>query len=157
VDDELVLLPCYHWNRSIVVTQNHPLAKRKRVMLDELIEYPLVTYNFSANDESLLSQVFNKADKKPNIAFSAMDADVIKTYVRMGLGVGIVAKMAIDQQTDSDLVVINAGNIFPYSTAYIAFMRSLYLRNYMYDFIAYFAPHLTRTLVNKVSALTSID
>lgn len=147
--DEMIALPCYHWNQAVIVMQDHPLAKSSLLTIDELAKYPLVSYDFS-NDGSDLQLAFTKAGKTPNIIFSTTDAELIKTYVRLGIGVGIVAKMAIDRSSDNDFVTINAGHIFPYSTTYIVFLRTLFLRRYMYDFINQFSPHLTAQTIDKL-------
>ena len=150
LSDDMIALPCYHWNQAVIVMKDHPLAKSKLITIEELSNYPLVSYDFS-NDGSDLNQAFIKANQVPNIVFSTTDADLIKTYVKLGVGVGIVAKMAVNESSDSEFVVLNAGHIFPYSTTYIAFARSLFLRNYMYDFISQFSPHLNRQTIDKLS------
>lgn len=146
--DDVILLPCYKWNRSIVVKPDHPLAKVKNLTIEELSKYPLVTYTFGFTGVSDLDYAFNNAGLLPNIVFTATDADVIKTYVRLGLGVGIIASMA-HTEADTDLVAINAGHLFKSSTTQIAFKHSTFLRNYMYDFIQYFSPHLTKSKVEQ--------
>lgn len=149
LDDELIALPCNHWNQAVIVMKDHPLAKSRVLTIDELSKYPLVSYDFS-NDGSDLHQAFVVANQSPNIVFSTTDADLIKTYVRLGVGVGIVAKMAINDVLDNDFVILNAGHIFSYSTTYIVFLRSLFLRNYMYDFIKQFSPHLNQQMIEKL-------
>jgi LysR family transcriptional regulator, cys regulon transcriptional activator len=149
LSDDMIALPCYHWNQAIIVMKDHPLAKRSLISIEELSKYPLVSYDFS-NDGSDLNQAFTRAHQTPNIVFSTTDADLIKTYVKLGVGVGIVAKMAVNNTSDDDLVVLNAGHIFPYSTTYITFARSLFLRSYMYDFIHQFSSHLNRQTVDKL-------
>ncbi|MEN3259124.1 HTH-type transcriptional regulator CysB [Sodalis endosymbiont of Spalangia cameroni] len=153
--DDLVMLPCYHWNRAIVVLPDHPLAGHKSLTIDELAAYPLVTYTFGFTGRSELDTAFNRAGLTPRIVFTATDADVIKTYVRMGLGVGVIANMAVNTQADPDLVKINADDLFAQSTTKIGFRRSTFLRSYMYDFIHCFAPHLTRDVVDTAVALRS--
>ncbi|CDL79479.1 HTH-type transcriptional regulator CysB [Xenorhabdus cabanillasii] len=152
---DLIMLPCYHWNRSVVVTKDHPLAERQSVTIEELAEYPLVTYTFGFTGRSELDVAFNRAGIKPKIVFTATDADVIKTYVRLGLGVGVIASMAVEPIQDSDLVRIDMRDKFSYSTTKIGFRRSSFLRSYMYDFIWRFAPHLTRDVVDRAIALRS--
>ncbi|MDD7569768.1 MAG: HTH-type transcriptional regulator CysB [[Actinobacillus] rossii] len=150
--DDVILLPCYKWNRSIVVKPDHPLTKIKNVTIEELGKYPLITYTFGFTGVSDLDYAFNSAGILPNIVFTATDADVIKTYVRLGLGVGIIASMA-HTSADTDLVAIDASHLFKSSTTQIAFKHSTFLRNYMYDFINYFSPHLTRTKVEEAEGL----
>ncbi|KLU14659.1 MULTISPECIES: HTH-type transcriptional regulator CysB [Xenorhabdus] len=152
---DLIMLPCYHWNRSIVVTKDHPLASRQNVTIEELAEYPVVTYTFGFTGRSELDVAFDRVGLKPKIVFTATDADVIKTYVRLGLGVGVIASMAVEPVKDSDLVRIDMREQFGYSTTKIGFRRSSFLRSYMYDFIWRFAPHLTRDVVDKAIALRS--
>ncbi|OTA14659.1 LysR family transcriptional regulator [Xenorhabdus vietnamensis] len=152
---DLIMLPCYHWNRSIVVTKDHPLANRQNVTIEELKDYPIVTYTFGFTGRSELDVAFDRAGFKPKIVFTATDADVIKTYVRLGLGIGVIASMAVEPTQDSDLVRIDMRDKFSYSTTKIGFRRSSFLRSYMYDFIWRFAPHLTRDVVDKAIALRS--
>ncbi|MBG6245129.1 HTH-type transcriptional regulator CysB [Candidatus Symbiopectobacterium sp. 'North America'] len=153
--DGLIMLPCYHWNRAVVVKPDHPLATKKDITIEELAAYPIVTYTFGFTGRSELDTAFNRAGLTPRIVFTATDADVIKTYVRLGLGVGVIANMAVDPRTETDLVTINANSIFSYSTTKIGFRLSTFLRSYMYDFIQRFAPHLTRDVVDSAIALRS--
>nr|WP_113867266.1 HTH-type transcriptional regulator CysB [Brenneria salicis]NMN91657.1 LysR family cys regulon transcriptional activator [Brenneria salicis ATCC 15712 = DSM 30166]RBP61430.1 LysR family cys regulon transcriptional activator [Brenneria salicis ATCC 15712 = DSM 30166]RLM30351.1 transcriptional regulator CysB [Brenneria salicis ATCC 15712 = DSM 30166] len=155
--DDLIMLPCYHWNRAVVVTPDHPLASKQDVTIEALAAYPIVTYTFGFTGRSELDAAFNRAGLTPRIVFTATDADVIKTYVRLGLGVGVIANMAVDPRIETDLVTINANRIFSYSTTKIGFRRSTFLRSYMYDFIQRFAPHLTRDVVDTAVALRSND
>ncbi|MCC8378681.1 MULTISPECIES: HTH-type transcriptional regulator CysB [unclassified Xenorhabdus] len=152
---DLIMLPCYHWNRSVVVTKDHPLATKQNVTIEELAEYPIVTYTFGFTGRSELDVAFDRAGLKPKIVFTATDADVIKTYVRLGLGIGVIASMAVEPVQDSDLVRIDMRDKFSYSTTKIGFRRSSFLRSYMYDFIWRFAPHLTRNVVDQAVALRS--
>jgi LysR family cys regulon transcriptional activator len=147
----LVLLPCYHWHRQLVVPRGHPLAAFKRPTLKQLGAYPIITYVFSFTGNSSLPQIFAKADVVPNVALTAQDADVIKTYVRLGMGVGIVASMAIDPKEDDDLVLIDAEHLFPSHTTWIGFTRGGLLRRYMYDFIQVLAPHLNKRLIDRAA------
>ncbi len=150
--DDVVLLPCYMWNRSVIVKPEHPLAQCKKLTIEALGQYPLVTYTFGFTGGSDLDYAFNSAGLLPNIVFTATDADVIKTYVRLGLGVGIMASMA-HTEADNDLVALDASHLFRSSMTQIAFKHGIFLRNYMYDFIQYFSPHLTRTLVEQAESL----
>lgn len=155
--DDLVMLPCYHWNRSIIVPRDHPLAAKQQITIQELAEYPLVTYTFGFTGRSELDIAFNHAGLTPKIVFTATDADVIKTYVRLGLGIGVIASMAVSAEVDADLLGIDASNIFTHSTTKIGFRSSSFLRSYMYDFIQRFAPHLTRDVVDAAVSLRSND
>jgi len=145
----LVLLPCYRWSRRIVVPRDHPLAGEKTVSLAALARYPIVTYTFSFSGRSSLPALFESAGLKLNVALTASDADVIKTYVRSGLGVGIVASMALDAREDRDLVVLDASHLFASHVTWIGFRRGRLLRGYMYEFLKSFAPHLTRRLIDQ--------
>ncbi|MGQ0658389.1 MAG: HTH-type transcriptional regulator CysB [Chromatiales bacterium] len=150
---DLTMLPCYRWNRSIVVPRDHPLAKAKPLTLEALAEYPIVTYVFGFTGRSQLDQAFNAKDLQPRVVFTATDADVIKTYVKLGLGVGIIASMAHDPKIDAELIALEASHLFEPSITKIGFRRGTFLRAYMYDFIEWFAPHLTRELVDRACAL----
>lgn len=151
----LVRLPCYHWTRQIVTPKNHPLAGVKKPTLKQLAAYPIVTYAFSFAGSSSLPTIFAQNDLTPNVALTAHDADVIKAYVRLGLGVGIVASMAIDPKEDSDLAVLDAEHLFPKHTTWIGFTRGGLLRRYMYDLMHIFAPHLNKRLVDRASQAES--
>ncbi|MCF1427392.1 MAG: HTH-type transcriptional regulator CysB [Shewanella sp.] len=150
---DLIMLPCYHWNRSVVVPKKHPLANVSQLTIEELVRYPLVTYVFGFDKASEIEEAFNRAGLEPRVVFSATSAEVLKTYVRLGLGVGVIASMAIDKQLDQDLQVIDASHLFKYSTTKIGFRKGSFLRNYMYHFIERLAPHLTRDVVEKAVAL----
>jgi LysR family cys regulon transcriptional activator len=143
----LVMLPCYLWNRSVVVPKDHPLAQVSELSLQELAKYPIVTYVFGFTGRSQLDEAFQSAELEPNVVFTAADSDVIKTYVRLGLGVGIVATMAFDAELDSDLVALDASHLFADSVTKIGIRTNTFIRGYMYEFIRSFAPHLTKDLV----------
>jgi len=145
---ELTLLPCYRWHRTVIVPRDHPLTRAGRLTFKALAAHPLITYTFSFSGPSSLHEAFSKAGLVPNIAITARDADVIKTYVRLGLGVGIVAHMALDAQ-DADLAAIDATHLFPAHTTWIGFRRGTLLRKYMYEFAQLLAPHLDRRLVDR--------
>lgn len=145
--NDLVMMPCYTWNRCIVVRRDHPLAQREQLSLDEVAQYPIVTYVFGFTGRSKLDEAFTARGLTPRVVFTAADADVIKTYVKLGLGIGIIARMAFDEKNDSELVALDASHIFDSSITKIGFQRGLSLRAYMLDFIQMFAPHLQRELV----------
>lgn len=151
--DNLVMLPCYRWNRCLLVRQEHPLAQQAKVTLADVARHPLITYVFGFTGRSQLDLAFNKAGLHPQVVLTAVDADVIKTYVRLGLGVGIVAKMAYDPLADQDLLAIDAGDLFGSSVTSIGLRRDMFLRGYLYDFIELFAPHLTRQWVDQALSL----
>jgi LysR family cys regulon transcriptional activator len=153
----LVLLPVYRWHRQIIVPKRHPLTALPQVTLKDLAEYPLVTYVFSFTGSSSLMTVFSRQNLTPKVALTARDSDVIKTYVRLGLGVGIVASVAMEPGADTDLAVIDATHLFPIHTTWIGFRRGTLLRNYAYDFIQLFGPHLTRRLVERAIEATDAE
>ncbi len=144
---DLIMMPCYRWNRCILVPKNHPLTQVSRLSLEDVAEYPIVTYVFGFTGRSKLDEAFIEQGLVPRVVFTAADADVIKTYVRLGLGIGIVAQMAYDPVVDSDLVALDASHLFAASITKIGCRRGTFLRGYMYDFIELFAPHLTRDVV----------
>ncbi len=145
----MVLLPVYRWYRQVIVPKAHPLAKLEKVSLRDIAEYPLITYVFSFSGSSSLHTVFAREGKVPKVAITARDSDVIKTYVRLGLGVGIVASVALEPDKDTDLAVIDASSLFPIHTTWAGFRRGTLLRNFAYDFIQLFGPHLNRRLVDR--------
>lgn len=155
--DNLLMMPCYRWNRSIVVPEGHPLTKASRITLEQVARFPIVTYVFGFTGRSQLDEAFSTEGLKPKVVFTATDADVIKTYVRLGFGIGIIAGMAYDPIQDRDLVALDVGHLFKPSITKIGFRRGTFLRRYMYDFIHDFAPHLTRELVDRAVACKSRD
>lgn len=155
---DLVMLPCYRWNRSVVVPKGHPLASLKTITLEDVAQYPIVTYVFGFTGRSKLDDAFQARGLTPHVVFTATDADVIKTYVRLGIGVGIIASMAFEPQRDEqDLVALNASHLFEDSTTRIGFRKGTFLRSFMYDFMQEFAPHLTRDLVDAALQTHSRD
>src|SRR5579862_6241287 len=153
----LVLLPVYRWHRQIIVPKHHPLARVTKVTLKDLAQYPLVTYVFSFTGTSSLQTVFARENLVPKVALTARDSDVIKTYVRLGMGVGIVASVAIEPKEDADLVVLDASHLLGIHTTWIGFRRGTLLRNFGYDFIQLFGPHLTRRLVDRAIEARDLD
>ncbi len=147
--DELVTLPCYEWHHCVVVPPKHPLLQEKRLTLKKLAQYPIITYDFAFTGRNKINQAFSEAGITPNIALTAIDADVIKTYVELGMGVGIVAQMAFVPDRDKHLKMIDAGHLFEASTTRIAIRKNQYLRGFGYHFIELFAPHLTRAIVSQ--------
>jgi len=155
---DLMMLPCYHWDRIVIVPNDHPLAEKagnakEKLTLQELSEYPQVTYVFSLTGESSFKKAFADEGLEPDVVFTARDADIIKTYVRMGMGVGIVAAMAWECQDKKDLVALDAHGLFPTSTTWIGFRRDTVLRGYMAEFAKLLAPHLTADIIRKASEL----
>jgi LysR family cys regulon transcriptional activator len=151
--DNLVMLPCYRWNRCVLVRRDHPLAETKKLSLEQIAAFPIVTYVFGFTGRSRLDEAFDSAGLESRVVLTAVDADVIKTYVRSGLGIGIIAKMAYDQEADKDLVALDAGHLFGESLTHIGVRRDKFLRGYMYDFMKLFASHLSQELINKAMNL----
>lgn len=147
--EDLLTLPCYQWNRCVITPHGHALQKQKHVTLEAVARYPLITYDFAFTRDSPIKRAFDARGLKPQVSLTAVDADVIKTYVELGLGVGILARMAVDPARDSGLHVIDASHLFDASTTRIGLRRNVYLRGYVYDFIEMFAPHLTRSIVES--------
>ncbi len=150
----LLMMPCYRWNRCILVPRNHPLCQVSRLRLEDVAAHPIVTYVFGFTGRSRLDEAFRAQHLEPRVVFTATDADVIKTYVRLGLGIGIVAHMAYEPKLDADLVALDASHLFDPSVTSIGFRRGSFLRGFMYDFIQGFAPHLTREVVDKACTLS---
>jgi len=146
-----VLLPCYRWRHCVAVPRAHPLAELVRPSLADLSTYPLVAYVSNVSGPSSLHEVFFRAGLCPNIVLSARDSDVIKTYVRLGLGVGIVAGVALERTTDADLIRLDATHLFELHTTWVGFARGGVFRRFMYDFLHLLAPHLTPRLIDEAA------
>lgn len=145
--DKLLTLPCFEWHHCVVMPPKHPLLDEKKLTLAKLAQYPIVTYDYAFSGRSKIDEAFAAAKIEPNIALTAIDADVIKTYVELGLGVGILAELAFIPERDKHLRMLDAGHLFKPSTTRLAVRKNEYLRGYTYDFIELFAPHLTREVV----------
>jgi LysR family cys regulon transcriptional activator len=145
---DLVSLPCYTWNRCILVPKGHPLAKGRPLTLEALARYPIITYDFSFTGRSQINAAFAAKGIEPNVVLTALDSDVIKTYVELGLGVGIVAQMAHDPTRDSQFDKLDAGHLFAASTTRLALRRGVYLRGFVYEFITLFAPQFDRSAID---------
>ena len=147
---DLITLPCYEWQHMLVLPTAHPLASKANITLQDLALEPLITYHPSFTGRTKIDQAFAASRLEPRIALEAIDSDVIKTYVRLGLGVGIVAEMAIkDDGTNSDLLAVPAGHLFGLNVARVAFKRSAYLRNFVYTFAELVSSNLKRELIEK--------
>jgi LysR family transcriptional regulator, cys regulon transcriptional activator len=150
---DLVTMPVYDWNRVLVVPAAHPLAKIKKPKLAELARHPLITYDGTFTGRSKIDAAFRQAGLLPNVVLTALDSDIIKTYVRLGLGVGIIAQMAYEESRDADLVSIDASHLFSPSTTRLGLRRGSVQRLTVFEFIGHFAPQLTRKQIN--AALTT--
>lgn len=155
--DQLVYLPCYKWNRCLVTLSDHPLYKMGRqVTMDDLSKFPIVTYDLSYAGFSDVDKAFKEQGLVPNVVITAIDADVIKTYVELGLGIGLIAEVAFEPNRDIYLKYIDVSHLFKPSTTVVALRKGAYLRGYMYDFIEYFAPQLTRDSVADAMNPTNV-
>ena len=145
---ELVTLPCYEWNRVVLVPKRHPLAKMEPLTLEALAKFPIVTYDFSFTGRSAINAAFAAKGLEPNVVLTALDSDVIKTYVELGMGVGIVAQMAYDPVRDAAFEKLDASHLFASSTTRMGLRHGVFLRGYLYAFIALFAPKYDRAAVD---------
>ena len=145
---ELVTLPCYEWNRVVLVPKRHPLAKMQPLTLEALAKFPIVTYDFSFTGRSAINAAFAAKGLEPNVVLTALDSDVIKTYVELGMGVGIVAQMAYDPERDAAFEKLDASHLFASSTTRLGLRHGVFLRGYLYAFIALFAPRYDRAAVD---------
>src|SRR3569832_1103573 len=149
---ELVTMPCYEWQHVLVMPHTHPLAKKERFTLEDLAAEPIITYHPSFTGRTRIDQAFAQRKLQPRIALEAIDSDVIKTYVRLGLGIGIVAEMSVRDENgngNSDLVVRPLGNLFGQNVARVAFKRGAYLRNFVFKFAELLSDRLDRNLIAK--------
>jgi LysR family cys regulon transcriptional activator len=151
----LVTLPCYEWHHCVITPPDHPLLKEKTLTLKSIAQYPVITYDSAFSGRGKINDAFEKAGITPDIALTAIDADVIKTYVELGLGIGIMAEIAFIPEREPHLRMMNARHLFKPSTTRIAIRKNDYLRAYTYDFIELFAPHLTRKVVAEAMHLSS--
>ncbi len=151
--DGLLALPCYSWTHVVMVPKGHVLAQEaeagQRLTLQRLADFPLITYEAGYTGRRHIDEAFTRLNLKPNLVLAAMDADVIKTYVELGMGVGLVASIAFDEQRDSALYAVDARHLFAANTTRLGLRRGVYLRGYVYEFIQCFAPPLTRALITQ--------
>jgi LysR family cys regulon transcriptional activator len=146
---DLIALPGYTWHHCVIVPRGHALTKVKKLTLEDLAAYPLITYSPEFTGRSHLDEAFAARGLAMDVVLTALDADVIKTYTELGLGVGIVAAVALDHKRDAHLHAIDAGHLFGDNTTRVAVKRSAYLRGYTYAFIQTFAPHLTSAVIEE--------
>ena len=150
---QLVTLPCYHWTHSIVVPPGHPLLDvQGPVTLEQLVNYPIITYEQGYTGRSHIDEAFQAQNLRPDVVLTAMDADVIKTYVELGMGVGIVASVALDPDRDRNLRILDAGHLFQVNVTRLGLRQGAWLRGYAYSFIELFVPTLTRDVVARALA-----
>ena len=147
---QLVTLPCYRWTHSIVVPPDHPLLLHKApITLAQLGQYPIITYQTGYTGRAHIDDAFAAHNLQPDVVLTAMDADVIKTYVELGMGVGIVASIALDTERDRNLRILDAGHLFKVNVTRLAILRGAWLRGFAYDFIQIFVPTLTKEVVMR--------
>ena len=142
--ENLVTFPMYSWERIVVVPKDHPLTRISSPTLEDIAQYPIISYTYSFSDESSLGKVFEREDVEPNVVFTAQDPDVIKNFVRKGMGIGIVACMAYDERADSDLVSIKVHGLFPTLTTWVGFRKDRFLSDHMYEFLKLMVPGIDR-------------
>ena len=150
LSEDIHTIPCYQWNRCIVMPKNHPLTKARRITLEDLALYPMITYDYAFTGSTIVSEVFKNANIEPNIMLTAIDADVIKTYVSLNMGIGLIAEMAYDPTTDHPMVSRDVSHLFPLSTTYIGIRRENFLRKYTSDFIRMFIPQTSKKELKKI-------
>lgn len=148
--DGLVTIPCYQWEHVVVVPPEHPLLKSKSVTLEEIAVFPLITYDSAFTGRAKIDNAFSLRGLHPDVLLEAIDADVIKTYVELGLGIGIIAGMAFDPERDKNLRAISVGHLFGTNVSRVALKQGAYLRSYIYTFIELLAPTLNRKLIDQV-------
>ncbi len=149
---DLVMLPCYQWNRCVVAAPRHPILREQPLTLEAIARYPLITYDDAFTGRGQINKAFLGRGLRPNIVLTALDSDVIKTYVAMDLGIGILARMAYDPAEDRKLGMIDAAHLFESSTTRIGLRRRAWLRGYVFAFIERFAPHLSRKMMETALA-----
>ena len=142
LNDKIFCIPCYSWNRCLVMPKDHPLLRVKDINLNHLATYPMITYDYAFTGSTIVSKVFKEANIQPNIMLTAIDADVIKTYVSLNLGVGLIAEMAFDENKDKNLVSRDVSHLFPTSTTYIGVRQDTFIRGFTFDFIKMFTPQM---------------
>jgi LysR family cys regulon transcriptional activator len=158
VSGDLVLLPAYHWFNAIIAPLDHPIKKDlKKLTIRRLAKEPLVTYAFSVGPDTSFTETFNKKNLIPNIVFAARDADIIKTYVKMGMGIGVISGMAYECDDHEDFIAVSGENIFPKCTTYFGFRRGMILSRYAISFINLFAEHLNPKLIMKAAEAKTQD
>jgi LysR family transcriptional regulator, cys regulon transcriptional activator len=147
--DGLLALPCYQWEHVAVMPPDHPLLKLRDITLEEIVQFPLITYDTAFAGRNKIDAAFAVRNLRPDVLLEAIDADVIKTYVELGMGVGIIAGVAYDSERDRNLRAINVGHLFGRNVSHVAVKQGAYLRSYVYTFIELLAPSLTRKMVEK--------
>ena len=147
----LAAFPSYSWHHGIIVPLDHPLTKVKELTLEGIAEYPIITYNEGYTGRAQVDRAFAKSDLHPDFVLSAIDADVIKTYVEVGLGIGIIASMAFNPAKDTGLKLLNADHLFEQNTTYLAVHRGTFLREYAHQFAMMLAPTIDESALRAAA------
>ncbi|WP_263434727.1 LysR substrate-binding domain-containing protein [Aeromonas schubertii] len=147
--DELAAIPCHRWGRSVVVPHGHPLLECQPLSMADLARYPLITYVFGFTGRSKMDKAFGRHGLSPKTVLTATDTDVIKHYVRLGMGVGVIASVAFDEGDRESLVCLNIDHLIASSATHVCLRRHQHLRDYIYDFIHLYAPHISRETVQQ--------
>ena len=155
--EEKIQLPCFYWRRGVLVPKAHPLTESETITFEQLSKYPLLTHTSNGGRNNRVESIFKENGFSPEIVFSATDCEVIKSYVRMGLGVGIIAHMAFEEDLDTDLVCLPLEHLIPNSLVNVVFDRNLYFREFIFDFIAFLAPQLSKELILKAQQMKSTN
>lgn len=151
--EDIVVLPCYQWNHCLVAPPGLPILREEPLTLEAIAAYPIVTYELAFAGRMRINDAFSEAGLRPNVVLAAIDADVIKTYVELGLGVGLIASMAYDEKRDVNLRMRDVGHLFAPSTTRIGLRRGAHLRGFTYAFIEMFASHLDRRAVDEAMGI----
>ena len=151
--EDIVVLPCYQWNHCLVAPPGLPILREEPLTLQAIAAYPIVTYELAFAGRMRINDAFSEAGLRPNVVLAAIDADVIKTYVELGLGIGLIASMAYDEKRDSNLRMRDVSHLFAPSTTRIGLRRGAHLRGFTYAFIEMFADHLDRRAVDEAMGI----
>jgi LysR family cys regulon transcriptional activator len=151
--EDLVMMSCYDWNHCVIAPPGLPILRDHPLTLEKIAQYPIVTYDFSFAGRMKINDAFERAGLRPNVVFSAIDSDVIKTYVEIGIGIGLMAAMAFNSERDTNLRMLDASHLFEPCTTRLGLRRGSQLRGYMYSFIEMFAPQLDRQTVDRAMAI----
>jgi DNA-binding transcriptional LysR family regulator len=154
---DLLAMPGYQWHHVVVVPEGHELLQSKQLTLEQLSRHPVITYSPAFTGRSQIDEAFAAHGLPLDVVLTAIDSDVIKTYVELGLGIGIIAAMAFEEHRDTKLRAIDAGHLFRTTTTRIAIRRGAYLRGFAYEFIELFAPHLGRHVIEQAMAGEGAD
>jgi LysR family cys regulon transcriptional activator len=152
---DLLALPAYEWSHTVIVPPGHPLAALPRLSLDDIARHPVITYSTEFTGRTHIDEAFASRGLAIDVVLTAIDSDVIKTYVEIGLGVGIIAGIAFDPERDRGLRALDASHLFPVNMTRVAIRRGAFMRGYAYDFIELFAPRLTRQTIERAAAETA--